>query len=115
MVSSAIDRHLAVNGSAPDGADRGPQPAAMIEGATDGGGFSLAGDEHAGAWEGGVHAASRYGDCEPWSSRRLASMVDRPTRARSPGPLVPMNFLLVLMVLLVIVLTYMTRHGGYGP
>jgi hypothetical protein len=29
--------------------------------------------------------------------------------------LVPMNFLLVLMVLLVIVLTYMTRHGGYGP
>jgi hypothetical protein len=28
---------------------------------------------------------------------------------------VPMNFLLVLMVLLVIVLTYMTRHGGYGP
>jgi hypothetical protein len=29
--------------------------------------------------------------------------------------LVPMNFLLVLMVLLVIVLTYMTRHGAYGP
>ena len=30
-------------------------------------------------------------------------------------PLVPMNLLLVLMVLLVIVLTYMARHGGYGP
>jgi hypothetical protein len=29
--------------------------------------------------------------------------------------LVPMNLLLVLMVLLVIVPTYVTRHGGYGP
>jgi hypothetical protein len=29
--------------------------------------------------------------------------------------LVPMNLLLVLMVLIVIVLTYMARHGGYGP
>ena len=26
-----------------------------------------------------------------------------------------MNLLLVLMVLLVIVLTYMARHGGYAP
>jgi len=26
-----------------------------------------------------------------------------------------MNLLLVLMVLLVIMLTYMARHGGYGP
>jgi hypothetical protein len=32
-----------------------------------------------------------------------------------PWPLVAMNLLLVLMVLLVIVLTYMARHGGYGP
>jgi hypothetical protein len=29
--------------------------------------------------------------------------------------LVPMNLLPVLMVLLVIVLTYKARHGGYGP
>ena len=42
-------------------------------------------------------------------------MVDGPTPSLFPRPLVPMNFLLVLMVLLVIVLTYMTRHGGYGP
>jgi len=42
-------------------------------------------------------------------------MVDVPRRARSPDPLVPMNLLLVLMVLLVILLTYMARHGGYGP
>jgi hypothetical protein len=38
-----------------------------------------------------------------------------PTLSYGPGPLVPMNLLLVLMVLLVIVLTYMARHGGYGP
>ena len=37
------------------------------------------------------------------------------TLSYGPGPLVPMNLLLVLMVLLVIVLTYMARHGGYGP
>jgi hypothetical protein len=42
-------------------------------------------------------------------------MVDGPTSIPFPGPLVPMNFLLVLMVLLVIVLTYMARHGDYGP
>jgi len=36
--------------------------------------------------------------------------------ARSTGHLVvPMNFLLVLMVLLVLILIYLTRHGGYGP
>jgi hypothetical protein len=58
---------------------------------------------------------SDMGDCEPWSSRRLACVVDWPTPSPFPGPLVPMNFLLVLMVLLVIVLTYMARHGGYGP